>query len=291
MRSNADVAPSASAQVVRGAVAASMVAFGGSFFARQIAPIGHALRRADPPAVRSSCPYRVSRARPAWSSIPCVRSTLSSHSTPCLGLASAPAWGWRRRLTLHLRWINLGATPTPALRVFSRFVGGSEANPVNHLSPSFGHDPSFPMVRKCLGGLRCGRVFRVKICLPRLRSATPSTHCRPSGLRKRQQTFPNRASSELQKKTAVPLAQLRAPLPPSCSYFTSWLQPPVPLAVAGIKRCPRHSRRFRTPIVVCAAWSFLRDRLTPAPSSGKSSYRLFFQKQTFPNSNPATSSS
>ena len=56
MRSNADVAPSASAQVVRGAVAASMVAFGGSFFARQIAPIGRFLRRADPPAVRSPAP-------------------------------------------------------------------------------------------------------------------------------------------------------------------------------------------------------------------------------------------
>jgi hypothetical protein len=188
--------------------------------------------------------------------------------------------------------------PPPRLRsgCFQGFVGGSEANPVNHLSPSFGHDPSFPLVRKCLGGLRIGRVFRVvsflTMRLPALRSATPSTHCRPSGLRSREiELSPNRASSEHQKKTAVPLAQLRAPLPPSCSCLTSWLQPPVPLAVAGIKRCPRHSRRFRTPIVVCAAWSFLRDRLTPAPSSGKSHYRLFFQKQTFPNSNPATSSS
>lgn len=158
---------------------------------------------------------------------------------------------------------------------------------MNYLSPSFGHDPSFPMVRKCLGGLRCGRVFRVKICLPRLRSAPPSTHYHPSGLRCRGiELSPNRTSSKVFHQIgAVPLAQLRAPLPPSRSYFTPWLQPPMPLAVAGIKRCPRHSRRFRTPIVVCAAWSFLRDRLTPAPSGGKSSYRLFFQNQTSSHKN------
>ena len=42
---------------------------------------------------------------------------------------------------------------------------------------------------------------------------------------------------------------------------------------------PRHSRRFRTPKVVCAAWSFLRERLTPRPTTAKSHYRLFF-KQT-----------
>ena len=44
----------------------------------------------------------------------------------------------------------------------------------------------------------------------------------------------------------------------------------------GVKRCPRHSRRFRTPKVVCAAWSFLRERLTPRPTTAKSSYRLLW---------------
>jgi hypothetical protein len=44
----------------------------------------------------------------------------------------------------------------------------------------------------------------------------------------------------------------------------------------GVKRCPRHSRRFRTPTVVCAAWSFLRERLTPRPTTAKSHYRLLW---------------
>jgi hypothetical protein len=44
----------------------------------------------------------------------------------------------------------------------------------------------------------------------------------------------------------------------------------------GVKRCPRHSRRFRTPKVVCAAWSFLRERLTPRPTTAKSHYRLLW---------------
>lgn len=39
---------------------------------------------------------------------------------------------------------------------------------------------------------------------------------------------------------------------------------------------PRHSRRFRTPKVVCAAWSFLRERLTPRPTTAKSHYRLLW---------------
>ena len=43
----------------------------------------------------------------------------------------------------------------------------------------------------------------------------------------------------------------------------------LPPAVAGIKRCPRHSRRFRVRFLTCAAWSFLRDRLTPAPCDGE----------------------
>ena len=46
----------------------------------------------------------------------------------------------------------------------------------------------------------------------------------------------------------------------------------------GVKCCPRHSRRFRTPIVVCATWSFLRDHLTPRPAVAKSTYRFCVRK-------------
>ena len=46
----------------------------------------------------------------------------------------------------------------------------------------------------------------------------------------------------------------------------------------GVKRCPRHSRRFRAPIVACAAWSFLRERLTPRPAVAKSTYRFCVRK-------------
>ncbi len=43
----------------------------------------------------------------------------------------------------------------------------------------------------------------------------------------------------------------------------------LPPAVAGIKRCPRRFRRFRVRCLTCAAWSLLRDRLTPTPSGGQ----------------------
>ena len=46
----------------------------------------------------------------------------------------------------------------------------------------------------------------------------------------------------------------------------------------GVKCCPRHSRRFRAPIVACAAWSFLRDHLTPRPAVAKSTYRFCVRK-------------
>jgi len=93
--------------------------------------------------------------------------------------------GGGRRLTLHLRWIILVPTPTPALSVFLRFRRRCGSPSREPSKPSFGHDPSFPLVRKCLGGLRIGRVFRVvsflTMRLPALRSAAPSTHCPASG--------------------------------------------------------------------------------------------------------------
>lgn len=46
---------------------------GGSSFTRQIAPLGHALRRADPPAVRSPCPS-TGQPRPAGQPLRSLRS-------------------------------------------------------------------------------------------------------------------------------------------------------------------------------------------------------------------------
>ena len=46
----------------------------------------------------------------------------------------------------------------------------------------------------------------------------------------------------------------------------------------GVKCCPRHSRRFRAPIVACAAWSFLRDHLTPRPAVARGTYRFCVRK-------------
>jgi len=122
MRSNADVAPSASAQVVRGAVAASMVAFGGSFFARQIAPIGRFLRRADPPAVRSPAP--TGSAAPGRHGVPFPAFVLLS---PVLPL-HASGWhplrrgGGGRRLTLHLSVIYFGCHPHACAQGVFKFL-------------------------------------------------------------------------------------------------------------------------------------------------------------------------
>jgi len=187
----------------------------------------------------------------------------------------------------------LGATPTPALSVFLRFCWQFGSQRREPSKPSFGHDPSFPLVRSFSSGLRTGISFRVLLssqcASPHSRSARPSSSCRPSGLRKRQRNFPGSCFVKVPHFIGAHPSHSSAPrFRHRVHTSRHGSSPPMPLAVAGIKRCPRHSRRFRTPIVVCAAWSFLRDRLTPAPSSGKSSYRLFFQKQTFPNSNPAT---
>jgi hypothetical protein len=51
--------------------------------------------------------------RPACPALRWLRSPWLSPtpSAPGLGLASAPAWWWRRRLIVHLRWNVLGTTP------------------------------------------------------------------------------------------------------------------------------------------------------------------------------------
>lgn len=70
---------------------------GGSSLARQIAPLGHALRRADPPAVRSPAPGNTGSAAPGRPCAPGASFAKLSFapSAPGLGLASAPVWGWR----------------------------------------------------------------------------------------------------------------------------------------------------------------------------------------------------
>ena len=152
--------------------------------------------------------------------------------------------------TLHLRWIILGATPTPALSVFLRFCWQFGSQSREPSQPSFRHDPSFPLVRKCLGGLRTGISFRVLLssqcASPHSRSARPSSSCRPSGLRKRQRTFPNGASSKSHISSEPTPRTAPRPASTPCSFLTPRSSPPCRFRALGVKCCPRRSRRFRT---------------------------------------------
>ncbi len=159
---------------------------------------------------------------------------------------------------------------------------------MNHLSPSFGHDPSFPMV---------SYVFK----RPTVRQSVPGEDLPPqTPLRyalhtlpplrpplSRHRSFPESCfvgASEKNRRTPR-----TAPHPASAIMFILHIMAPapMPLAVAGIKRCPRHSRRFRTPIVVCAAWSFLRDRLTPRPPAARATIVCFSKNKLRPTSRRA----
>jgi hypothetical protein len=185
--------------------------------------------------------------------------------------------------------ICFGATPTPALSVFLRFCWQSGSQRHEPSQPSFRHDPSFPLVRKCLGGLRTGISFRVlrsfltpQCASPHSRSARPSSSCQPSGLRKRHRTFPNRASSKSQKKTAVPLAQLRATLP---RRVRSSHRAPAPRAASG--------RLASSAVLVVPGASALVPRLCSlvapagsldaAPSGGKRQLSFVSLKTNFVN--------
>ena len=145
----------------------------------------------------------------------------------------------------------MGATPTPALSVFLRFCWQSGSAIREPSQPSFRHDPSFPLVRKCLGGLRCGISFRVLLAvavrLPALSLRSP--------LQLMPLLRPPQATAEfsrivLRRKSHIssePTART-APRPAStpCSFLTPRSSPPCRLRALGIKRCPRRSRRFRT---------------------------------------------
>jgi hypothetical protein len=91
------------------------------------------------------------------------------------------------------------------------------------------------MVRKCLGGLRCGRVFRVvafvphsTMRLPASRSARPSTHCRPSGLRKRQRNFPGSCFVKVPHFIGANPSHSSAPRLHAVFVPHTAFQPPVP---------------------------------------------------------------
>ena len=93
-------------------------------------------------------------------------------------------------------------------------------------------------------------------------SFTPHNHRRTSHHASSPPRFPSRCV----RKCASSKAEMSSEFSPRAAVSGRY----------GVKRCPRHSRRFRTPKVVCAAWSFLRERLTPRPTTAKSHYRLLW---------------
>ena len=117
---------------------------------------------------------------------------------------------------------------------------------------------------------------------PRFRSASPPPASPPTP---RREDAPHPG---LRHRVSCLTPCLRPPRIPSqrsgnCASGTSFVSSTSHARAAtsgryGVKRCPRHSRRFRTPIVVCAAWSFLRERLTPRPAVAKSTYRFCVRK-------------
>ena len=75
-------------------------------------------------------------------------------------------------------------------------------------------------------------------------------------------------------RSFLPAHHVPAPVPPPSAY--------------GVKCCPRRSRRFRVPsfvphCVTCAAWSLLRDHLTPQTPAAEGHYRFGFAKTSWVN--------
>ena len=122
---------------------------------------------------------------------------------------------------------------------------------------------------------------------PRFRSASPPPASPPTpsredaprpGLRHRAcrslHSLTHHASGPQDSRRDAPGIALRERR--SCRPHRRLARPPP--GANGVKCCPRHSRRFRAPIVACAAWSFLRDHLTPRPAVAKSTYRFCIRK-------------
>ena len=168
-----------------------------------IAPLGHSLRCVGGGRRVLSC---------RRSSVAFGRASLTPSSAPpsyrcgvCGRARAASAFGDFKR----------GCPPTPPLRPFLRVAVDRSEAPSGIHAPStksapFGRGGQVrPPVWQSVPGGSC-----LAICLPRLRSASPSTHCQPSGLRKRQRICQECASgTSLEKSNRVGSRKLRAPLP------------------------------------------------------------------------------
>ena len=120
---------------------------------------------------------------------------------------------------------------------------------------------------------------------PRFRSAPPPPASPPPPpqkssarhFRHRVPQAPHHAFSP--PKTPVPTRQeLRFVERVRCRRsFPLALPPPCAMASSVSSSFPALPRSFLT----CAAWSFLRERLTPRPPAAKSHHRLFFKQTLF----------
>jgi len=154
---------------------------------------------------------------------------------------------------------------------------------------------------KCPTDMQLPRQPHVRLVITRI--LRPPHPARPAGRRNPPPRFRSASPPPASPPTALP-KKLRAPAcgivfrashhasgpqePPSrcsgnCASGTSLVSSTSHARAAtsgryGVKCCPRHSRRFRAPIVACAAWSFLRDHLTPRPPAAKSAHRFCFRK-------------
>lgn len=210
----------------------------------------------------------------------------------CRAGSFAAAWWWRVAPLVRLRRLFLGvATPTPPLlRIFWVAVKGSQA-PSGIDAPERKSAPTRRGSKEASasGQPECSGVLRS--CLtsqpasPGLAAARPSTHWQPSGLRKKSS----------------------APRPPaSCcgSFLTSTprLRPPIRGGVFGnalrerlsrnrsvLARAAASGRSWHQALssslpalprscLACAAWSLLRERLTPRPPAAGSNYRFGFRQ-------------
>jgi len=238
--------------------------------------------------VRSPAPGNTGSAAPGrpCAPVPAFAVALSGPSAPGLGLASAPAWGWSGANRAPVGDLFGVLTPTPALRVgFFCLVGCSEAWEQKHRQ-KFSWPPCGQILFLAAYGpaSTCGcsgSCLTSAVRLPALSLRLP-LHLMPA-LRP-PQAAANFSRMVLRRKSpgdrSQPLAQLRAPLPPSRSYFTPWLQPPVPPPVAwhqalssSLPALPHSYRRLCSLVIPAGS-------LDAAPSGGKSGYCLFRWKQT-----------
>ena len=117
---------------------------------------------------------------------------------------------------------------------------------------------------------------------PRFRSASPPP-ASPSTPRREEAPRPGLRHHVRASHHASGPQEPPSPRAGNCASVTSNVSSTSEARAAtsgryGVKCCPRHSRRFRAPIVACAAWSFLRDHLTPRPAVARGTYRFCVRK-------------